>query len=110
MDAPTLGHPDPEPSTRPPISFWDRSKFLVLFAAIWTLLVWNFYLGNRIVGATVGDAVQEQGRASSIWIVLFGIELLRQIHYVLSEHWAGWHGFWSRKVFGGFNRRVGRLD
>ena len=109
-NAPTLGQPDPEPTTRPPLPFWDRSKFLLLFAAVWALLVWNFYLENRIVGATVGDAVDQQGRASSLWIVLFGIELLRQIHYVLSEHWPAWHGFWSRRVFGGFNRRVSRLN
>ena len=110
MDAPTLGHPDPEPATRPPMPFWDRSKFLLLFLAIWSVLVWNWYLENRIVGATVGDAIDTQGRAGSIWIVLFGIELVRQIHYVLSEHWAAWHRFWSQKVFGGFNRRVGRLN
>ena len=110
MDAPTLGRPDPEPSTRPPMPLWDRSKFLLLFAAVWSVLVWNFYLENRVVGATVGDAVDQQGRAASIWIVLFGIELLRQIHYVLSEHWAAWHGLWSQRVFGGFNRRAGRLD
>jgi cell division protease FtsH len=74
------------------------------------VLVWNFYLENRIVGATVGDAIDVQGRSASVWIVLFGLELLRQIHYVLSEHWAAWHRFWSQTIFGGFNRRVGRLN
>ncbi|HUP86958.1 MAG TPA: AAA family ATPase [Acidimicrobiales bacterium] len=110
MDVATLGPPDPEPRTRPPQVFWDRSKFLLLFVAIWFVLVWNFYLENRIVGATFADAVYERGREQSIWIVLFGLELARQTHYVLSEHWAGWHRFWSHHVFGAFNRRVARFS
>src|SRR4051794_10338952 len=110
MEQPTLGAPDPEPTTREPLALWDRAKFLVLFAAVWGVLVWNFYLENRIVGATVGDAIYEQGRESVIWIVLFGIELVRQIHYVLSEHWSAWHLFWSQKVFGGVNRRLAKLN
>src|SRR4029453_8480311 len=110
MEQPTLGPPDPEPTTRSPLPFWDRVKFLLLFAAVWGVLVWNFYLENRIVGATIGDAVYEQGRAGGIWIALFLVELVRQTHYVVSEHWSGWHLFWSQRVFGAFNRRVSRLN
>lgn len=110
MEEPVLGQPDPEPTTRPPLAFWDRAKFLVLFASVWLILVWNFYLESRILGATIGDALYTQGRAGSIWIILFGVELVRQTHYVLSEHWGAWHGFWSQRVFGGFNRRASRLN
>jgi cell division protease FtsH len=110
MDATTLGPPDPEPRTRPPVPFWDRTKFLFLFAAVWTVLVWNFYLENQIVGATLGDALAEQAAAARIWIVLFSLELLRQTHYLFSEHSSSWHGFWSRRVFGAWNKRVGRLN
>ena len=110
MDVATLGHPDPEPRTRPPMSLWDRSKFLLLFSGIWGLMVWNFYIENEVLGATLGDAVADQTRSATVWIVLFGLELVRQVHYAVSEHWAGWHGFWSRTVFGGFNRRMSRLN
>jgi cell division protease FtsH len=110
MDVATLGPPDPEPETRPPLPLWDRTKFLLLFAGVWLLLVWNFYLENRIVGATFGDAVADRGREQSIWLVLFGVELLRQTHYLVSEHWSGWHRLWSHRIFGGFNRRISRLN
>ncbi|MEA3077115.1 MAG: cell division protease FtsH [Actinomycetota bacterium] len=110
MDATTLGPPDPEPRTRPPVPFWDRTKFLFLFAAVWTVLVWNFYLENQVVGATLGDALAEQAAAARIWLVLFSLELLRQTHYLFSEHSAAWHGFWTKRVFGAWNKRVGRLN
>jgi len=35
MDKTTLGYPDPEPTTRPKMSRWDRSKFLLLFLGVW---------------------------------------------------------------------------
>ena len=33
------------------------------------------------------------------------LEVLRQIHFLISEHWAGYHRFWTHTVFGGFERR-----
>src|SRR5262249_31152091 len=37
----------------------------------------------------------------SAWLlVLIGIEVLRQIHFLISEHWAGYHHFWTESVFG----------
>ena len=40
--------------------------------------------------------------------VLVGLEALRQIHYLISEHWAGYHRFWTHTVFGGFERLTHR--
>ena len=37
-----------------------------------------------------------------------GLELLRQVHYFVSERSAGYHRFWSQRVFGGFDRAMKR--
>ena len=37
--------------------------------------------------------------------MLAGIELVRQLHYLVSEHWSRYHRFWSEGVFGRFERR-----
>ncbi|HET9442540.1 MAG TPA: AAA family ATPase [Acidimicrobiales bacterium] len=110
MDLTRLGPPDPGPTTRPPLALWDRTKFLLLFGGVWALLVWNFYLENQILGVTVGDAVAEVRDSGRIWLMLFAVELARQSHFLASEQWAGWHHLWSERIFGGLNRRVGRLD
>ena len=45
----------------------------------------------------------------SQWLLwLAGLELLRQIHFFISEKSPGYHRFWSEKVFGGFNRAIHR--
>jgi cell division protease FtsH len=110
MDKTTLGPPDPEPLTRPPMSWWDRAKFLVLFGGVWAVLVWNTYIELEVVGGTLGDAVREQLHSGTIWLFLAWVELMRQLHYLLSEHSSAWHGFWSRRVFGALNRRAEGLD
>ena len=37
-----------------------------------------------------------------------GLELLRQIHYFVSERWSAYHRFWTNGVFGGFDRAMKR--
>ena len=110
MQEPTLGPPPDEPRTRPPMPLWDRTKFVLLFLGVFAILVWNSYIEIEIVGGSLTDAIEEQLESGAIWLFLAWIEVLRQLHYLLSERWAGWHQFWSRRVFGGFNRRIARLN
>ena len=50
-------------------------------------------------------------RSTKSWIfVLAAIELVRQAHILLSEHSAGYHRFWTEKVFGRFERRVSKVN
>ena len=109
-DGTTLGAPKPEPKTRPPMALWDRTKFLLLFLGAWVVLVWNFYIENEVLEPTLGDAVYQQLRAGRVWLVLAGIELVRQLHYIVSEHWAGWHQLWSKRIFGSSERVLGRMN
>jgi ATP-dependent Zn protease len=93
---------DTERPTRKPIPFWDRIKFLLLLALVWVLLTWAVMANNPLVGWQ--DAVRIEVRAGAWVFVLMGLEAIRQIHYLISEHWAGYNRFWTNRVFGGFER------
>jgi cell division protease FtsH len=88
--------------TRKRMPFWDRIKFLLLLAVVWVLLTWAVMANNPLVGWQ--DAVRTEVRAGAWVFVLMGLEALRQIHFLISEHWAGYHRFWTYRVFGGLER------
>jgi cell division protease FtsH len=95
--------PPPEPGpTRKRLSFWDRSKYLVMLTLLWTVLVWAALASDPIL--PVGDALRIQLRSSTWIYVLAGIELIRQVHFLISERWSGYHRFWTKRVFGGIER------
>jgi cell division protease FtsH len=104
--------PDLPPSSAPvldvwplrtPITAWQRSRILVLVVALWWLLLWADLTNNPIEPFSV--AVGNQ--LTSMWWLegLAGLELLRQIHYLVSEHSVTWNRFW----YGLVGRRVRRL-
>lgn len=98
----------PERVYRKRLALWDRVKFLLVLAALWGLLLWELKSDNPII--TWEDALRETWH-SKLWIVaLAGVEVVRQLHYVVSERWSRYHHFWAFGVFGRFERRVGRLD
>ncbi|MEY2400061.1 MAG: cell division protease FtsH, partial [Ilumatobacteraceae bacterium] len=56
-----------------------------------------------------GEALRDQLRAKWWVLILAGLEVLRQIHNLISEHSKRWHQFWQKKVFGGWERMMGRM-
>ena len=88
--------------TRKPLSLWDRIKFLVLLGVVWILLVWSVMANDPLVGFS--DAVRIEVRTGWWVFILAGLELLRQIHFLISEHWRGYYRFWTVTVFGGVER------
>ncbi|MGE5291293.1 MAG: AAA family ATPase [Micromonosporaceae bacterium] len=100
---PPGGRPrDEDRPTRKPLSFWDRIKFLLLLTLVWFILVWSTMANDPLV--SFSDALRIQLR-EGLWVfVLLGLEALRQAHFLVSEHWAAYHRFWTRSVFGGFER------
>jgi ATP-dependent Zn protease len=97
-----------ELETRRASSWWDRSKLLILLIALFAFFVAAEVADNPIL--PVSEAINATVR-SKVWLlVLIGLELLRQVHYLLSEHWSAYHRFWSRRVFGGWNRYVARFN
>ncbi len=104
---PPGGRPrDEDRMTRKPLGFWDRIKFLVLLGLVWFILVWSVMANDPIVGFS--DAMRIEVRTGSWVFVLLGLELLRQIHFLISEHSAGYNRFWTWVVFGGIERLTHR--
>ncbi len=93
-------------STRARHSLWDRVKFLILLALVWWILVWAAKASSPLV--TFNDALRMEIRAGAWVFVLLGLEVLRQIHFLISEHWAGYHHFWTVTFFGGIERLTHR--
>ncbi len=106
---PRFSHPSEGRLTRKPMAWWDRVKFLVLGILLLGFLVWNTFVQNQGPSAVTGDPVGisvrnalQQTISGNIWLlVLLAIEALRQIHYLISEHSAGYNQFFAKKVFGG---------
>jgi ATP-dependent Zn protease len=92
--------------TRRKLALWDRLKWLVLLGIIWLLLVWSQMANNPLMG--FADAVRIQVHMGSWVFYLAGLEVLHQIHFFISERWAGYHQFWLNRVWGGWERMTHR--
>ena len=97
---------DEDRRTRKPLALWDRIKFLLLLTLIWFILVWSVMANDPEIG--FADAMRIEAQSGTWVFVLLGLEALRQIHYLISEHWAGYHRFWTHTVFGGSERLAQR--
>jgi cell division protease FtsH len=97
---------EPDGGTRKRLALWDRIKFLLLLGIVWLLLVWAAMASNPIL--PFADAVRLQAGSSWWLFALLCLEVIRQIHFLISEHWAAYHRFWTRKVFGGVDRAMRR--
>lgn len=105
LRAPGSGPSDPVRATRKKLPPWDRLKFLLGLAVAFAILVWNHmvtYEGiTTLPESVVATATDRWGM---VIFTLLGLEVLRQIHFLISERSAGYHHFWTTKVFGGFER------
>ncbi|MDP4508166.1 AAA family ATPase [Nonomuraea turcica] len=103
LRAPGSGPSDPESVTRKKMQFWDRSKFLIVLVAAYFILTWKVMADFEGV-VTFPEAARAIAQAYQWIFWLLGAELVRQLHFFVSEHWSAYHRFWSQKVFGGFDR------
>ena len=82
-----------ERTTRKPMQMWDRVKILTLLLGVWGILVWAARVQHP-------DRPLSEALRSGIWLlVLAELELIRQVHYLICEHWAGYYRFWNKGVF-----------
>ena len=87
--------------------FWDRVKLLVILLLLWGFLLWSALASDPLL--SVQDAVSAQLHAKWWLEALIGIEALRQIHFLISEHAGRYHRFWTERIFGGFESRTHRM-
>jgi cell division protease FtsH len=99
---------DDDRATRKPLAIWDRAKYLLLLAALFWFFVWAAIADNPLL--TFNDAVNDTVSSKQWIFVLAALELIRQIHYFISERSASYHRFWTQRIFGGFNRRSSRMS
>jgi cell division protease FtsH len=105
--SPPGGRPkDEDRLTRKPLAFWDRIKFLVLLGLVWFILTWSVMANDPIVGFL--DAVRIEVREGAWVFILMGLEVIRQIHFLICEHSKAYYRFWTYGVFGGFERATHR--
>jgi cell division protease FtsH len=116
-EGPSPGHParthtgrlrDEDRPTRKPLVAWDRLKFLSLLVLLWFVLVWSDMANNPVIGFL--DAARQQFTLAAWLEVLIGLEVLRQLHFLVSERWAAYHRLWSRGVFARADRVSHRLS
>jgi ATP-dependent Zn protease len=94
--------------TRKPIPLWERVRLLLLIAVVWGACLWSALSNNPLL--SIHDAVIQQLRAKWWLEALFGLELLRQVHYLISEHVSWWHRAWTYGVIGRLHARSLRLS
>ena len=105
----TISRPrDAERMTRRRLDPWDRSKYLILGSVLFGFFWWQKLNANPIKSVTDGfwETIEQQ---SWVWILL-GLEVLRQLHFVVTEHWSGYYRFWKLKVFGRLENRRSVMD
>jgi cell division protease FtsH len=108
--------PDPIPTaatkrvrtTRRKLQFFDRVKILVLLAVVFVFFVVKQHTDIPIM--SWGDALDDELRGKWWLLALAGVEIVRQIHFLISEHSARYHRFWTDKVWGRWDRFVQRRD
>jgi cell division protease FtsH len=105
-EPPAAAAPPPRRPTRPKAPLWHRIRLLVMLGLIWLVVVWAAMADNPLLPFV--DAVRIQGVEAQWLLWLMGLELVRQVHYFVSERSAGYHRFWSQGVFGGFDRAAKR--
>src|SRR6266699_220635 len=96
---PHSGRPrDEDRLTRKPLTVWDRIKFLLLLVLLWFVLVWSAMANNPLVGFS--DAMRGQLRTGWWVFILLGLEVLRQVHFFVSERSIAYPRFWTETVIG----------
>ena len=98
---------DTDRTTRIHLSFYDRTKFLLLFAIVFFVLAWANMADNPLLSFT--DALSATVNSKSWLLVLAAVEIIRQVHFALAELLAPYHGIWV-KYFAFVDRILHKLS
>src|SRR5919199_2450877 len=95
-------------TTRKPMGLWDRVKLLVLLAVLFLFFVLAQTGDNPIL--PFSEAFRQQLESKWWMAALFGLEVVRQIHYFISERSAAYHQFWTLRIWGALERRQLKMN
>jgi cell division protease FtsH len=98
---------DDERTTRKPLDFWDRIKLILLFLGSWLLLFWA-NVAQFDPAISTREAFNQTLRSYWWLLALAGLEVLRQLHYLVSEHSPRYHRRWSR-IWSRLEKRTGTM-
>ena len=98
---------DDERTTRIHLTLFDRTKFLLLFALVFFILVWAAMADNPLL--SFSDAAT--GAFTKRWwiVAIAAFEIVRQLHFLLAELLAPYHGIWV-KYFALVDRVIHKLS
>jgi ATP-dependent Zn protease len=88
------------------LAIFDRSKFLALIALTFLILVWADLADNPLL--SFSDALALASRHRRWLLILLALEAVRQLHFLLAELLAPYHGFWQR-YFGFIEKTLLRI-
>ena len=100
-----------ERQTRARAVLWDRIKLLLFLGILWLAglaVVWSTTV--RPLEGPFLDAVRIA--VDDYWwlLALMVLELTRQVHYFIEERSKGYYRFWQHTMFGGTERRLGKMN
>ncbi len=96
----------PKGETRKKMTLWDRSRLLLLFVFAWLVIVWSSMADNPLLPFSDAALIQLVDSQWLLWLA--GLELLRQIHFLICERSPRYYRFWSKTVFGGTDKTIRR--
>jgi ATP-dependent Zn protease len=99
---------DEDRLTRKPVPFWDRIKLLLIPVGALIFFALAAMGDNPLL--PFRDAIDEQLGAKWWLVVLIIAEVFHQLHLWVAERSPAYYRFWSQRVFGRWERRVGRVD
>jgi cell division protease FtsH len=94
--------PAPQRKARRKALFFDRVKLLVIIAVILGFLVAKRRADYPMDG--LGTALRDELVAKQWLLWVAGAEVLRQLHYLVSERTIGYNHFWDHRIWGGWDR------
>jgi ATP-dependent Zn protease len=83
--------------------FWDRVKVLFLLLTVFGVLVWSD--NSNVPIKAVRDSFRDVAHDYWWLLALAGLEVLRQLNYLIQEHSPGYYRFWNN-LFGRWHKRL----
>jgi len=88
-------------------ALFDRIKVLLFLS-----IVVAFFVGKEVNDpfTTLRESFADFSDTTFglVVLTLLGLEVIRQVHYLLSENWGGYNFFWAERVFAGSSRGIAR--